>query len=133
MKYWEPYLCVPHKLNGFDLRGWSCWGAVRYILAHHANLIFPEWNTLSAAEMARLSKRNIWKVVQEPQTFDVVCMTNPTKKGMFITHVGVLVEPNKVLHSSEEYGTVCIPLNHISIANRIAKLVRHESLDTCHI
>jgi cell wall-associated NlpC family hydrolase len=129
VKYWEPYLCVPHKAHGFDLRGWNCWGAVRFILEQHAGIVLPFYDT-SPAEVHRLATHACWHEVEIPQTFDVVCMPSPTRRGLWLSHVGIMVAPNRMLHCEEPFGTVCLPIDHQLIKDRIArgKIVRHESM-----
>lgn len=127
-KFWVPYLAVPYKHNGRDLNGWDCFGAVRYILAHHADIELPMFDAVSASEITRQSKRKIWHPQFVTDKFDVVCIDLPTSKGKRPLHVGVMVSEIRLLHCDEGYGTVCVPINHYTIKNRIQTIYRHEAL-----
>jgi cell wall-associated NlpC family hydrolase len=124
--YWVRYLRVPYKKFGRDLKGWDCFGAVRYILNAHKGIELPMFDFVSAAEIMRQSQRDTWVKKDKPQQFDVVCLKVPTLRGVRPLHVGIMVDDKLMLHCEEGFGTVCVPFNHITVKDRIQTIYRHR-------
>ena len=120
-------MATPYKEFGRDPNGWDCWGLIKYIMESHLGIELPNLDRARAIRVTEESSKQFWHEVKEPQPFDVICMYGPTKSGPLLLHVGLMVTDKKVLHCERLYGTICTPLNHSLIKDRIGKFIRHDS------
>lgn len=126
-RWWLQYMGVPYVEFGRDTSGWDCWGLVKFIMDKHLGIQLPNLDRARAQRVTQESAAQFWHEVEVPQAFDVLCMYGPTKSGLLLLHVGLMVAENKVLHCERTCGTVCMRLNNPLIKNRIGKFIRHDS------
>lgn len=118
---------VPYKDFGRDVQGWDCWGLIKFIMEKHLQIQLPNLDRARSVMVTEESGKDFWHEVKVPQTWDVLCMFGPTRSGPLLLHVGLMVSENKVLHCERGAGTVCVPITHPSIRDRIGKFIRHDS------
>jgi cell wall-associated NlpC family hydrolase len=128
--WWLPYLLVPFKENGRDMRGWDCFGCVRYVLKDQTGIELPMFDFHSAAEILRQSEKPEWIKANAPKQFDIVCVNVPTPRGLRPIHVGIMVDEKRVLHCESGFHTICVPFDHRTMRGDIRGFYRHHTLET---
>ncbi|TXH82816.1 MAG: phage tail protein [Rhizobium sp.] len=131
MSHWTTsYVGLPYALLGRDRRGADCWGLAVLIYAeqleialpHYADgLTSPEEHAELAALINDVASVGPWKPAAYPRAFDIAVF----RRGREETHVGIVVSPGLMLHTSaddhsrlEHYGTG-------RWGNRLAGIYRH--------
>jgi cell wall-associated NlpC family hydrolase len=119
----EPYLRIPFREGGRDIHGCDCWGLVRLVLAERAGLLTPRHDGLTEDEIERQS--HVWPEVsrEAAQAFDVVVMRQ--RLTTEFTHVGVVIEPGRLLHTEERTGPMIVDFDHRTVRHRIYSFHRH--------
>src|SRR5262245_18790666 len=130
--FWLAYLTVPYVKGGRDLKGWDCWGCVKFVAEHHGGMQWPEFRGGRSSDVYRQLARAMWRKVDEPLPFDLVAMSGPARRRINL-HVGIMVPPGRVLHSDDGLGTVCVPLGHASIFHRVEGFYRYAGTDSGHL
>lgn len=129
MRWAEKYVGLRFVDKGRSMDGLDCWGLVRLVMLNEKGIELPTYGEISATELmqvtrtiARDSKLEPWHVVKRPQPFDVLVMRgNPL-------HVGIMLSDKLILHIEEATNSVCIPITHASIKQRIIGIHRHRDL-----
>lgn len=120
--------------------GYHCWSLVRLVLAEQCGVDVPTYGDISATNLiaaARAVSRDHvldpWLLVDEPQPFDVVVMLARVKfdgggSRRVPSHVGIMVDRERLLHIEAGLDAVMVSLNHPSIRFRLHQLIRHRAL-----
>jgi cell wall-associated NlpC family hydrolase len=129
--WYAAYIGLPFRDFGRDRTGIDCWGLVRLVLAERAGADVPTYGAISAMDLAGVSEAvadalssDVWPRVTAYRPLDVVVMRG-VGRGC---HMGILVEPTKLLHIEASTNSVCVPLRHPSVAFRILSVHRHRDL-----
>ncbi len=101
---------VPFKHKGRTLDGFDCWGLVLYVLRRHGKQVddpvpdYPEnWKDDKTHNYFLEHYHKQWERIDKPEILDVVLFG---QEKDFPTHIGILVETDKVLHISEKHRTI---------------------------
>lgn len=134
------YIGVPFKDHGFDLKGWHCWGLVRYVMLHERGIELPTYDAISADELIKIAREiqtqvgaGPWvAVIGERRAFDVLLMRGRSDpngpRSKLAVHCGIMVDSNTVLHVREGTHSVCVPITDRSVAFTIVTTYRHRQL-----
>ena len=129
------YVGLPFVDGGRSINGSDCWGLVRLVLKEQCGIDVPSYGEIAAKELMRVARQmardsdgDCWRLVHAPDTFDVVLMTAPKVRGRVPAHVGVMVDPARVLHIEEATDSVIVPLTHPAIRNRVLGFRKHTGL-----
>lgn len=125
-----PYVGIPFADGGRSRTACDCWGLVKLVYADVLGIELPGYGEISARDLARVNARiredsaaAPWvPVVGLPRPFDVLVMRGKP------LHVGVMVDPRRVLHVEAATAAVVVPLTHPQVAMRRMGLHRHETL-----
>jgi cell wall-associated NlpC family hydrolase len=116
-------ITIPFVIGGRDWTGWDCWGLIYLAYASVPALGGPvssyaaEYDSrLSYPELARLidRERPEWRSIVEPQPGDISLY----RVGVHASHVALVTNGARMLHSENSVGTVSEPLNNRIWANR---------------
>lgn len=146
VNWWAQYV-------GREFRGRSeCWSLVCDVYRDHLGLDLPAHGDVSADYVAAIegsrfgfipreqmvaARRAVmqafeagqaaecWHPVDTPQEFDVVLMGGSHADRHRIMHVGVAVDPLRVLHIEKLTGAVVVPMTHPTVTGRIVGYRRH--------
>ena len=127
--WWGTYIGIPF---GEAPRELTCWGLVRRIYADRLGIDLPAYGEVSARDLARIARTMAahqddgWRLPDQPQAYDVVLMRGHGG-GSRAVHVGVLVDPQRMIHVEAASATVVVPTRHWSVAERILGYRRHAS------
>lgn len=131
----EPYVGIPYLDGGLDGHGCSCWGLVRMVLREQAGIDLPPHGTIEARDLDAIARQvgaerisGDWTEVPagDERRLDVVLMSNGINRAP--THVGVVIEPGRMLHVEAKTAAVIVPLSRPMIAPRVIAIYRHASL-----
>lgn len=137
MTHWaEKYVALRFLDGGRDRRGVDCWGLVSLAFKTEKGIDLPTYGDVPAHELLKVARQiardrdlSPWKIVLEPEPFDVVLMRGGINASRaFPVHVGVMVDRDHVMHIEEGISVTTVPINHSSIGHRIIGLRRHEAL-----
>lgn len=129
---WEArYIGLPFLDGGRTRRGTDCWGLVRLVFAAERGIDLPSYGEISAADLLALARAfkagaadPHWPETLNPQAFDLVAMRSG-QGHPGIVHVGVLVDPRRLLHVERATDSVVVPITHHSVAGRIMGFRRY--------
>lgn len=119
-----------------------CWELVRQVFNEHTGILLPEYAEVDAKHLVDVANMvdqeskllEVWRPVPmaEHQFLDVVVMrgwlpdgTGTRRRG--IVHTGIVPQPRSLLHTNVRDVSVCMPLNHVSVRNRIVGVYRHHT------
>lgn len=111
----------------------DCWGLVCVVYRNELQIELPSYAEISTRDLINVSRAmkhddtpEIWQAVDRTdlREFDLVAMTQ--YGGRSIAHVGIMTPGGKVLHSEAGCNTVSVPLDHISIRERLKCFRRHK-------
>lgn len=127
---------VPFRDKGFSLDGWHCWGLVWYLYHHRAKITLPQYGDISAADWERVGKtiaagcvESEWLPVDGVcKLFDVAVMQGRSRGQRLLFHVGVMITSTILLHVEEKRKTICVPITHSTVKNRLISIHRHRQL-----
>lgn len=112
---------------------YDCWGLVRAVYAEMLGIDLPAYGEIAARDLVAVARTmgthessDPWRLADLPATFDVALMRSP-RGGRAIVHVGVLVAPDRVLHTEAASHSVVVPLAHPLIRSRVAGFRRHKA------
>lgn len=123
MEWWSGYVGLPFESRGRGPHAYDCWGLVRAVYLDRLGVDLPSYGEISATDLARVarkmedSKNDGW-VPCGPEPLAVVLMTT-SATGRRISHVGVMVDENRVLHIMRTTLAVVVPVRHYSVSGRI--------------
>lgn len=101
---------IPYRKGGFTDNGCDCWGLILLAFRHvfQIKLELFEGATFCGEQLAeviysQMQCENEWKQIDSPDIGSVVVMyPRKTKRP---EHIGVIVSPNRVLHSYKKQGS----------------------------
>lgn len=123
MEWYAEYVGIPFKTLGRDKTACDCYGLVRIVLNEHYGIMLPE--LLEYSDSLKYEETN--KVIVEntpllsgeeldhPVEGSIVVLAN---RGLE-SHVGVMVTPKLMLHTTSGNGAVIEPISSNRIKNRI--------------
>lgn len=133
----ERYVGIPFQDDGFGFSGCHCWGLVRLVLLTEKRIELPTYGEISAGDLLAASREvetqciaQDWlPVASAPAAFDVVRMqTRVDGQGRALGHVGIMVDPDCILHVEKLTSAVCVSVLHPSVRHRLAGTFRHKEL-----
>lgn len=135
MIWWSAWVGAPFADGGRGPAAFDCWGLVRDVLAARAGIALPVYGEVPAAHLAAVARAlragaaaEEWRAVHVPAPLDVVLMRSP-RGGAAVVHVGVMVEPARMLHVEEAAAVVAVGLDHWSVRGRVLGFRRHRALE----
>lgn len=130
--WWAGYVGLPFADGGRGPEAYDCWGLVRAVYARELGIELPAYGEISARDLARVSRamgtgqaEDCWRVVESPRPHDVVLM-RAAAGSRAVVHVGVAVDPHRLLHVEAATSAVVVPMAHLSVAGRITGFRRYR-------
>lgn len=134
------YLPIPFIDRGRDFKGVDCWGLVYLIYKEELGIELPLYNEgydkACSMEVEAIidSNKSNWKIIEQEDAlpFDTVLMrsilrTKDNKVVSAHTHVGIIVDKDKLLHCEENIGVSLVDLKKDKrIVNRIVGYFRYD-------
>lgn len=123
------YIGIPYKARGRDDRGVDCWGLVRLVYAEQYNISLPSLaGSYDPDDQERIGElmdlyREGWEETGTPEPGDIVLfriMGEPT-------HLGVVVENNRFIHSILHKNVAVENLTSLSWSKRIIGYYRYKA------
>jgi len=131
----ERYLRIPFAPRGADWGGCNCWGLVVLAYRHELGIALPAYAEIAADDLrgaaaAMAANGADWRVVTDPQPYDLVLMRGLSIVGgqslAVRAHVGLVVPGGAVRHTEDGVGPAVLPLGDPFIARRIEGYRRHH-------
>jgi cell wall-associated NlpC family hydrolase len=119
--WWQPYIGLPFGDGPAEV---TCWSLVRRVYARHLGRDLPAYGEISARDLVRVArameggKDDGWLTIASPAAFDVAIMRS-ARGGSAVVHVGVMTDPDHLLHVEAATSAVRVPVRHFSVAGRI--------------
>lgn len=119
--WWDSYIGLPFGEGPGEV---TCWSLVVRVYAERLGVTLPAYGEISAHDLAcvaramEAAKDEGCIAPVRPADFDVVLMRG-TDTGRRVVHVGVLTDPDHVLHVEAASAAVRVPLSHWSVSGRI--------------
>ena len=137
MTNFEQYLSIPYRILGNSRRGADCWGLTRLILKEQFNIILPKQTELvkETIRTGKVDNENLWSVgCNDIKCVDVgnivrlkeIRMMSDGHEELVDTHIGLVIEKNRVIHTSIRTGVVVDKLNHGEFSWRFVRGYRYE-------
>ena len=111
------FIGIPFKHKGRTFEGFDCWGLILYVLRHMGKQVddpmpdYPEnWKDTKEHNYFLEHYHKQWIKIDKPEVLDAVMFGKDEK---FPTHIGIIVDKNKVLHVVENHGTIISKLSNI--------------------
>ena len=131
MNWWDRYVGIPFVDGGRDAKGLDCWGLVRLVYLDRLGAVLDNYAEIPARNLIEASRAfeagaahaETWWPVEKPITYDVVVMRVPRLRR--IGHVGIMIDHTRLLHVEQHSHTVVVPIDHYSVAGRIAGFRRY--------
>lgn len=108
----------------------TCWALLRAVYAEQLGVDLPAYGEIGAADLLRVARAmerdkdsDPWREVVEPRAFDVAVMRRRKVAG----HVGVMVDPNRVLHVERATSACIEDVRDWSIRHRLIGFRRHAT------
>lgn len=114
MSWANDYVGIPFKWLGYDRDGCSCWGLVRMVAKEQFNLDLPKYDEIEARAQKGEGSPNPYFCqgysipLKAAKGGDLLHMWALYKSRKLPLHVGMVVEPGKVLHIEEGCGSVIV-------------------------
>lgn len=132
MNWIEKYVGIPFVDGGREISGLDCWGLVRLVLKNECNVDVPSYGEISADELSQVARevasecsKEPWHpVAGKPLMFDVAVMHRRKSP----VHVGIMTDPEHLLHIERATHSVYLPVSHPSVSFRAIHYYRHRSL-----
>lgn len=128
----DSFTCIPFDWQG--RRGVTCWGMVRVVLKRRCDVEVSPYGWVDPQDVAQVNqvmneavREAPWSEVEfgERQEFDVLRMRS-LDLNAGDTHVGILVSPDHVLHTSASTGPIVEHWDRVMLQK--TGLFRHEQL-----
>lgn len=129
------YIGLPFKSGGRDRTGLDCWGLCRLVLAEHFGVEMPSYggygdtsfkNAPSLREIVTKAALadfvEILKGHEQPGDIAVL------RQGGFTCHVGIVVEPGRMLHIEQGHDAVLEDYRRPKWAHRVDSFWRPKVL-----
>lgn len=134
MSWQSKYERVPFVEKGRVMDGADCWGLVRIILKEERGIDLPDylgvynedfkkWSQDERTALEEIMKAEAdqkWQEVTRPQPFDVILM----KMKGFATHVGIVIDRQRMIHCQEGIGTSIEKFNSIRWSDNVVGFYR---------
>lgn len=134
MTWQNKYAHIPFKEKGRSAAGADCWGLVRIIYQAERGIELPDylevyelgfsaWSKDDRTKLERLvqeESKQKWQEVSRPQPFDVIVM----KMKGFATHVGIVIDSQRMIHCQEGIGTSIEKFNSIRWRDNVVGFYR---------
>lgn len=131
----DNYIGLPFIPDGRSRDGLDCWGLVKLVYEEQLGIILPSYDgvfkednikNLRVVSDLMDKEREKWIRVEKPTEFDVLMMRI---QGRVISHVGIYLNKNKMLHIIKGISSVIEPTTGINWKDRIVGAYRHA--DRC--
>jgi len=122
LPWWAAYVGLPFGEGPGQV---TCWSLVCRVYADRLGVELPPYGEISARDLLRIAKAmdagkdDGWRAVAPPAPFDVCLMRSGQGGGASVVHVGVMIDPARVLHVEAASAAVVVPVTHYSVAGRI--------------
>lgn len=134
MNWWAQYIGRPFKDGGRGPATFDCWGLVRTVYAEQLSIDLPTYGDVSAHDMIAVARHMLrpedagpWVRANNPKPFDVaVFSAGPSRR--IAGHVGVMIDPVRVLHIWAQTNACVMPLSHSFFGRRLLGHWRHCAL-----
>lgn len=138
MSWATKYVGLPFAEGGRGPDAFDCWGLVAAVLRQECWIEvepFAEIPTFDSegvearvkAEIARTDWLPVFR--KDVRPFDVAVMwVERHGKGRTLSHLGIVVAPNRLLHIEKETRAVCARFSSPTIAWRLDSFYRHRRL-----
>lgn len=137
----DQYLGIPYKPLGTTYKGCDCWGLVRLILKEQFNIELPKQTELAkeSFKSGKVGNHNLWaKGWKELEDWkfvnvrDILRMRAIRKDAdgyeqLVDNHIGLMIEPKKVIHTSEKCGVLIHRIDVPGFSWRCIKGYRYEN------
>lgn len=124
------YVGLPYIRGGRDRSGIDCWGLVRLVHAEQLGNDLPSFAESYdiATERDRLAdlvaqQKEAWQPVADPLPGDVVVLRVEGTES----HLGLVVEPGRMLHAMAGSGSVIEPYASAKWVNRVSGFFRYSA------
>ncbi len=129
------YIGLPWQDRGLTRAGIACWGLARLVYAEQHGLVLPDYasevpdvedGAAVASVYARAKSNHPWIAV-DPTTarpFDILVF----RRDGLDAHVGIFVEPDKMLHITEGEDSHLADQRRPGWAGRLSGVYRHHAL-----
>lgn len=128
----DRFIGLPFVAGGRGPKAVDCWGLVKlYLEQQHGVMSLPGYaGSDPRSAIAEAMAAADWSRTDAPRDGDVVVMLTPIGGSRVAPlHVGVMVSQKHVLHVDEGAVSLCLPLQHPTIALRIHGFWRHKELN----
>jgi len=122
------YVGIPYVLGGRDRSGVDCYGLIFLVYFEEFGIELPRYDGVpDDCERAEVTNQMIdgartggkWLPVQDPKTGDVVEF-----KILRVSHIGLYVEPQKILHALGGSGVCLEGLDRPKLKRRVSGCYR---------
>lgn len=128
--WWNKYVGIPYKLHGRDTDGLDCWGLVRLVYKDEKSIDLPSLsqeyyssdNFKQNEEVISNNNEN-WYLSEDYTVGDVVLFRINGAES----HVGIVIDENRFLHSKEGVGVTIEKLNSNQWRKRIAGFYKYNN------
>jgi len=125
-------LAVPFIDRGRDWDGLDCWGLVRLAYLEIYDIELPSFadryersnDYETVTEIIKLEKDGVWNEVDTPREGDGALL----KLAGHPTHVGLMVDPLRVLHTERNIGPMIEEVASLMWKDRVEGYYRHDAL-----
>ncbi len=133
------FLLIPFRAGGRDEKGCDCWGLFRLVFEHLTGIALPSYAAVptgvahAEAETIRAAlASDDWRPVEAPEALAGVLMDARQEIGgkwvRLPNHVGLMLDANRIIHTTPEGGASVVPLTHPSFRRiKIRGFFRHKA------
>lgn len=126
------YLAIPFRDHGRDWDGVDCWGLVQLVYREELGIVMPDLGDLYSDAYARgevdatveQAAGEAWTQTVcrgEERPYDVLVF----RRGGLKTHVGLWLEPGRMLHALEGAGVVAERFDGIQWSRKLQMVLRY--------
>lgn len=123
---WDDYIGIPYLRAGRSSAGCDCYGLVWLLFRDLRGIVMPRYDNAGddrAVHSAMIvENRKNWLEVAVPNVFDVVCF----RFNRLVTHMGMMIDETRFLHSWGVLDSVCEDINHICWRHRVDGFFRYQ-------
>lgn len=118
---------VPFVEGGRDYNGWDCWGVPYCFFRDVRGILLPEYSRYSSVRDYKQLKKLIdgardgWNRISQPQLGDIAIF----RTGKFESHVGLVVDHNRMMHAEQTIGTFVERFNGLAWGLRLEGVYRY--------